>query len=291
MSFVERAVMPMRELGAYEALWMRKGTSFKSLADYFRIHPDALPSNFVCATDIERYAALALGTIRHARIGHFGLRIHGAGEYPPRLRDAKHPLALLYFMGNWDLVSSRCVAIIGTRTPSEEGRRTAAKLTQLLVADRFTIVSGLARGIDTVAHTTALTEGGFTIAILGTPITECYPSENRGLQHRISSRHLVVSQVPIVHYAQQPLRVKRGFFPERNSTISAMSEATIVVEAADSSGTLTAARHALDQGRPLFILDSCLKNRSLSWPRVLLNRGAIRVREYQDIQQHLSRAS
>ena len=126
IDFAERAVSPKRELGAYEALWAREGTWFKSIAEEFRAHPGAIPSDFVSAADIEKYARLALGAIRDAGIKHFGVRIHGAGDYPPKLRDAEHPVELLYFQGLWDLVNTRCVAIVGTREPSEEGKRRAA---------------------------------------------------------------------------------------------------------------------------------------------------------------------
>src|ERR1700721_1843905 len=120
--FQSRAVMPIRELGAYEALWAREGTSFKTLADTFRKHPGSIPSDFVAQREAEQYSRMALGTIREAGIKHFGIRVYGAGEYPPQLRDAQHPVQLLYFQGNWDITSSRCVAIVGTRHPTDEGR-------------------------------------------------------------------------------------------------------------------------------------------------------------------------
>jgi DNA processing protein len=90
---------------------------------------------------------MALGTIGAAGIKHFGIRVHGAGEYPAKLRDAEHPIELLYFQGNWDITSSRCVAIVGTRHPSDEGMRRAAKLARQFVKEGFTVVSGLAHGI------------------------------------------------------------------------------------------------------------------------------------------------
>jgi DNA processing protein len=93
-----------------------------------------------------------------------------------------------------------------------------------------------------------------------------YPPENRELQQQIADRHLVISQVPIVRYSQQHFRGKKHFFPERNVTMSALTEATIIVEAGETSGTLIQARHALKQKRTLFILDSCFQNPSLSWP-------------------------
>jgi DNA processing protein len=289
--FADRAVSPKRELGAYEALWARESAWFKSIAEDFRAHPGAIPSDFVSQADIEKYSRLALGAIRDAGIKHFGIRIHGAGEYPQKLRDADNPIELLYFQGLWELINSRCVAIVGTREPSEDGKLRAAKLARLLATDGYTIVSGLARGIDTVAHKTAIDAGGFTIAVLGTPITEFYPPENRELQQQIADNHLVISQVPIVRYSQQHVKANRYFFPERNATMSALTEATIIVEAGETSGTLVQARHALKQKRQLFILDSCFQNSALKWPETFAKQGAIRVTDYEDIKKHLAAAN
>jgi DNA processing protein len=285
-----RVISPRRELGAYEALWAREGTWFKSIAEKFREHQDAVPTDFVSDTDIEKYARLALGAIRSAGIKHFGVRVHGGGEYPQKLRDAEHPIELLYFQGLWDLVNTRCVAVVGTREASDAGIKRAALLAKYLVGDKFTVVSGLARGIDTAAHTAAIESGGYTIAVLGTPITEYYPAENRGLQQRIADSHLVISQVPIVRYSNQHFQGKKHSFPERNATMSALTEATVIVEAGDTSGTLIQARHALKQGRKLFILDNCFRRPSLKWPAKFAELGAIRVGDYADIRKHLAPA-
>ena len=287
-SLVDRAISPSRELGAYEALWSREGTWFKSLAEMFRNHPGSLPSDFVPEAEGANHARLALGAIHAAGIRHFGVRVHGDGQYPTRLRDATHPVELLYFQGRWDLVYTPCIAIVGTRNPTDAGRRRAARLARLCVADGYTVVSGLARGIDTVAHTTAMAEHGFTIAVLGTPITQCYPPENRELQTAMADRHLVISQVPIVRYGRQHLRTRPRFFPERNATISGLTEATIIVEAGETSGTLIQARHALKQGRLLFILASCFQVPSLTWPAKLAALGAIRVSDYDEIRKRLA---
>lgn len=286
--FQARAVMPARELGAYEALWAREGTSFKTIAETFRKHPGAIPSDFVSPAECQQYSRLALGTIRAAGIKHFGIRVHGAGEYPEKLRDAEHPVELLYFQGNWDLTSTPCVAIVGTRNPSEDGARRAAKLTRHFVRENYTVVSGLAQGIDTIAHTTAIEAGGQTIAVLGTPITACYPRGNEQLQRRIADEFLVISQVPIVRYSRQGPKWNRLFFPARNITMSALTQATVIVEAGSTSGTLIQARHALRQKRQLFILDSNFKNPELTWPAKFAELGAIRVRDFDDIRAHLA---
>jgi len=287
-NFEERAIVPALELGAYEALWAKEDTWFKSLAELFRRHPGSVPSDFVAKAEAEHYARLALGAIRAARVKHFGIRVNGAGDYPPKLRDAEHPVELLYFQGNWDLTSTRSVAIVGTRNPSEEGRRRAAKLARLFVRADYTVVSGLAQGIDTVVHTTAMEVGGRTIAVLGTPITAVYPRENEPLQKRIADEFLVISQVPIVRYSRQKPNKNRLFFPERNVTMSALTDATIIVEAGETSGTLVQARHALKQRRKLFILDSCFKNPELTWPAKFVERGAIRVTEFDEIIEKLA---
>ncbi|EQD73061.1 SMF protein [mine drainage metagenome] len=286
--FTERAIVPARELGAYEAQWARKGVTFKTLANTFREHAGAVPSDFVSQEEAQQYARMALGTIREAGIRHFGIRVNGAGEYPVRLRDAVHPIEFLYYQGNWDITSTPCVAIVGTRHPTDEGARRTAKLARAFVRASFTVVSGLAQGVDTVAHRTVIENGGQTIAVLGTPITTCYPPENATLQKQIADKFLVISQVPIVRYSRQTPRGNRLFFPERNVTMSALTQATVIVEAGNTSGTLIQARHALMQGRKLFILESCFRNKELTWPTNFLDRGAIRVSEFEDIMSHLA---
>lgn len=229
--------------------------------------------------------------MQKADVGRFGVRIAGAGEYPDKLRDAEYPAALLYYQGWWDLVNSRCVAVVGTRTPTADGEQRTRQVVSALVRDNFTIVSGLAKGIDRVAHETAISAGGRTIAVIGTPISHFYPAENKKLQEVIARDYLLISQVPIKRWENQGPKQNRIFFPERNITMSALTEATIIVEAGETSGTLVQARHALKQKRKLFILDSCFKNPNINWPHRFEKEGAIRVRSYDDIAKHLSSSS
>jgi len=290
--FTTRPISPLLELGAYEALWKQKGASFKSIADLFRKKIGAIPSDFVTEGEAQKHAQLTLKLLAKAGIEKFGIRVHGAGEYPERLRDAWHPIEMLYYQGWWDLVNHpRLVAIVGTRNPSDEGIRRARKLVNLLVKDQFGIVSGLAKGIDTIAHTTAIGAKGITIAVIGTPINTTYPPENVELQKKIAEEFLLISQIPVFRYSQQTYKGNRLFFPERNITMSALTEATIIVEAGETSGTLTQARAALAQKRKLFILDSCFKNPALTWPKRFQEQGAIRVSEYEDIKAHLGTPS
>jgi len=284
-------ISPQREMGAYEALWDEDGATFKTISEKLNRRPDTVPSDLVEPNRAEKYRELVRDVMAKANVGRFGVRVLGAGEYPDKLRDADYPLALLYYRGWWDLVNSRSVAVVGTRTPSEDGLKRARKLVKALVKDGFTIVSGLAKGVDRAAHETAIEEGGRTIAVIGTPISHSYPAENRELQEKIAQEFLLISQVPIKRWQNQGPKQNRIFFPERNITMSALTEATIIVEAGETSGTLVQARHALKQRRKLFILDSCFTNPNITWPHRFAEEGAIRVRDYADITRHISTPS
>jgi DNA processing protein len=276
-------ISPQRELGAYEALWLESGATFKSIAERFAADPEALPSDFVPAGTAKACAAEVLSLLKSKGVSRFGIRIHHAGDYPAKLRDARHPVEMLYYRGVWELTETPCMAIVGTRQPTDDGLARARRLARELVARNYTVVSGLAAGIDTAAHKGAMDAGGRTIAVVGTPLGEVYPRENRDLQETLASKFLVISQVPVLRYAAQKPPQNRLFFPERNVTMSALTEGTIIVEAGETSGTLIQARAALHQGRKLFILDSCFNRRDLTWPARFVEQGAIRVREPDDI--------
>lgn len=284
-----KSVSPLFEMGAYEALWQRKEITFKKLSELFASRPGSIPSDFVNEAEAIEYGSVVRGLFEKANIKRFGVRIHRAGEYPQKLRDATYPIELLYYQGWWDLVESRSVAVVGTRHPTNDGLTRTRNLVRKLTEDGFTIVSGLASGIDTKAHLTAIEQGARTIAVIGTPLSHYYPRENKELQQQIAKEFLVVSQVPVCRYEKHDYRWNRAFFPERNITMSALTEATIIVEASDTSGTLIQARAALKQGRKLFILDSCFRNDQITWPHKFAKMGAIRVYDYDDIQQHLSK--
>lgn len=288
--FRARAVSPFLEMGAYETLWTKPKTTFKSLSARFARHPGSVPSDFVSPQEARECAAFVKRRFEEAGVERFGVRVHGASEYPNKLRDAAHPVECLYYRGWWDLAMSRSVAVVGARKPSREGLARTRRLVRELVNDDFTVVSGLAAGIDRMAHETAIDEGGRTIGVIGTPLSHVYPKENAELQLGIAENFLIVSQVPVKRYESQDYRLNRLFFPERNITMSALTEATIIVEAGEASGTLIQARAALGQGRKLFILDSCFRNSRLTWPDKLAEKGALRVRSYDDIRQHLPAA-
>ena len=281
------AVSPFVEMGAYEAMWAEcKSVSFKTLAARFAAHPGSVPSDFVKGEKCNEYSRFVQDRFAEVGLESFGVQLNGMMEYPLTLRDAAHPVELFYYSGAWGLSWSPSVAVVGTRNPSGDGLKRARRLVKALVKDDFTVVSGLAAGIDTIAHRTAMEEGGCTIAVIGTPLSETYPRQNDQLQQEIIKRFLVISQVPVKRYSMQDYRSNRLFFLERNVTMSALTRATVIVEAGKTSGTFIQARAALKQGRSLFIMNSCF-DRGLQWPERLEAEGAIRVRDYDDIAKQI----
>ena len=276
-------ISPRRELGAYEALWLQQGATFKTLADKFASDPDALPSDFVSRAAADDAATETLALMKARGIDQFGVRIHHAGDYPPRLRDARHPVEMLYYQGAWELSETRSIAVVGSRKASEEGIKRARRLARELVERGFSVVSGLAEGIDISAHRSALEAGGRTIAVIGTPLGVFYPKAHQPVQEEIAAEHLLISQVPVLRYERQRVPQNKLFFPERNATMSALTEGTVIVEAGETSGTLTQARAALFQGRKLFILESCFQRTDITWPARFEALGAVRVRSTDDI--------
>lgn len=289
LSIENDAIMPSIEMGAFEALWANgEVSSFKQLRDKLTSSHTEFLSGLVDRDIAKQFYDKTVEKLHETGIDHFGIRISGTLDYPSTLRDADHRLALLYYLGNWDLVFSRGVSVVGTRHPSPEGMKRARRLVKGLVDAKFTIFSGLAAGIDTVAHQTAIEEGGSTVAVIGTPLWLRYPKENSDLYAKIAKDHLLISQVPMLSYQQKDIKFNRIYFPERNKTMSALSEATIIVEAGETSGTLIQARAALKQGRKVFILNNNFENPQLTWPHKLLKAGAKRVCDLEDILQELS---
>jgi len=183
--------------------------------------------------------------------------------------EEKHAPSHLYIAGNRDLLRrSPKVSIVGSRKASSEGLRRASILTRKLIDEGMVIVSGLAEGIDTSAHEAAIEVGGETIAVLGTPLQEFYPAKNRSLQERIMREYLAISQFA------PGSTVRPANFPMRNRTMALISDATVIVEAQNNSGSLHQGWEALRLGRPLFIMESNVKDTSLTWPAEMLQYGA-----------------
>ena len=275
------------EMGAYEALWERPGASFKRVHEWITGAPSGRASDLFPAETAEAYAQDISNRLAKASLGDVGIMLCGESAYPLKLGDARHPLQAVYYRGRWDLVDTRSVAVVGARRISGEGAARTRKLVRHLVEDGFTIVSGLAAGVDGIAHRTAIEMGGQTIAVLGTPITTVYPKPHAELQREIGDRFLVISQVPIILYSKRDHRHNRGFFPERNITMSALTDASIIVAIGESNGTLIQSKAALDQGRRLFLLNSCFQRDGVTWPHRFAERCAVRAYGYEDIRSRL----
>ena len=184
--------------------------------------------------------------------------------------ELKYAPPVLHLDGDETLLSSEFlrVAIVGSRKASPEGERRGKRLAKLLVQEGVVVVSGLAEGIDFSAHMGALNSGGKTIAVLGTPLSKCYPAKHRSLQEHLAQEHLVVSQFENGH------RTRPSDFVKRNRTMALLSHASVIVEANDGSGTLSQAAETVRLGRPLFIMRSVLERADLEWPRRFIDQGA-----------------
>lgn len=283
-----RVISPFKEMAAYEAIWVRDKINFKRIAELFNKHPHSLPSCFVTKDEIKEYSTLLEKKLFSNQHIYPNVIINNTFDYPQKLRDAISPIEVLYYSGHIEFLDTKGIAIVGSRKPTANGLARAKKLVKLLVKDDITIFSGLAEGIDSIAHMTAIENKGRTVAVIGTPLNEFYPKQNKDLQLYIANKHLLISQVPFIKYSQQDYRWNRSFFPERNKTMSALSEATVIIEASETSGTLIQAKAALAQGRKLFILQNCFENKNITWPQKFEKLGAIRVREYEDIKKHLN---
>ncbi|MDE3213427.1 MAG: DNA-protecting protein DprA, partial [Bacteroidota bacterium] len=175
----------------------------------------------------------------------------------------------LFFNGDATLLHSGLkVSVVGSRNPSDEGVSNTRCIAETLVKNGVIIVSGLAKGIDTIAHETAIKMGGKTIAVLGSPLNRAYPAQNEDLLRIIRERHLAVSQFP------EGYPIKKENFPIRNRTMALLSDATIIVEASEKSGTRHQGWEALRLGRLVFILKEIIDNPGLTWPGEMIKYGA-----------------
>ncbi len=183
--------------------------------------------------------------------------------------EAKYAPRALFLRGDPALLRrGPRVSVVGSRRASAEGLRRARALSSALAHHGITVVSGLAAGIDRAAHEAAIEASGHTIAVIGTPLDSVYPKENRNLQERIARDHLLVSQFPSGH----PVLPKN--FPIRNRTMALLTDATVIVEAGEKSGTLHQAWEALRLGRLLLLLESVANDPALTWPAEMVKYGA-----------------
>lgn len=197
--------------------------------------------------------------------------------YPDLLKEIYDPPPMLFFRGDVSLLRSPMVAIVGTRNPTVYGKAAAERLGTELSKTGMTVVSGMARGIDTVAHVAALEAGGKTVAVFGCGVDVCYPAENRPLLARLAEEALILSEFPMGSpaYPQN--------FPVRNRIVSGLSYGVVVVEGAQYSGSGVTARLAVDQNREVFAVPGNITSQQSFGPNLLIKQGAHLVQDVNDV--------
>ena len=205
----------------------------------------------------------------------------GDPEYPPLLLQTADPPLLLHVHGRVELLQAMSVAVVGSRHPSPQGADNARAFAAHLSRAGWTIVSGLALGIDSAAHEGALDGAGSTVAVLGTGLDRIYPARHHALAHRVAAQGLLVSEFPI---GTPPLREN---FPMRNRIIAGLSQGTLVVEAAVRSGSLITARMALESGRDVFAIPGSIHSPQSRGCHALIKQGAKLVDAADDVLSEL----
>lgn len=206
-------------------------------------------------------------------------------DYPARLREIYDPPAVFFYRGTLAQDDEACVAVVGSRRCTHYGRMVAEELGAGLARAGLTVVSGMARGIDSAAHRGALGAGGRTVAVLGTGLDICYPRENSKLMQEIAASGAVVSEFPL---GSPP---EPWHFPVRNRIISGLSRGVVVVEAAARSGALITAELALEQGRDVMAVPGNVTSPSSQGTNRLIKQGARLVEGVEDVLDELGLAS
>jgi DNA processing protein len=219
-----------------------------------------------------------------ARVSELGVTVltWDSPDYPSLLKAIPNPPPVLYVQGEFLPQDEWALGVVGTRRATVYGREATRMLVSGLAASGVTIVSGLAHGIDTHAHRTALDAGGRTIAVLGSGVDIIYPSENRKLAERITSCGALVSEYPL------GTRPEGGNFPPRNRIISGLSLGLLVVEGSRRSGALITADYAAEQGREVFAVPGNILNQASAGPNQLIQQGAKLVTTIGDILEELN---
>src|SRR3972149_2646502 len=203
-------------------------------------------------------------------------------NYPDLLKKIYDPPPLLFVFGRFEPRDAFSLAIVGTRTPSPYGQKSAESFAAALSGLGLTIVSGLARGIDTIAHVTTLTSKGRTLAVIGSGLDVPYPPENRELMHRIADSGAVVSEFPMGTKPDAP------HFPRRNRIISGLTLGTIIIESLEDGGAMITATTALDQNREVFAVPGSIFEKRSSGTHKLMREGqATLTNSVEDIVEEL----
>lgn len=203
-------------------------------------------------------------------------------EYPPLLRELPQPPWVLYGKGDRSRLQPPCLAIVGTRKPTSYGKRVTTTLASEAVTQGWSVVSGMAMGIDGVAHVAALEAGGTTVAVLGCGVDVIYPKHHRMLYQRLVTEGVILSEMPP---GTQP---HPGLFPQRNRLISGLSRGVLVVEAAEKSGSLITADCAMEQGREVFAVPGPITSKQSRGTNRLIQQGAKCILSSADIWEEFS---
>lgn len=199
-------------------------------------------------------------------------------EYPQILKKIYDPPVSLYIIGNKEILNSDSVAIIGCRDCTQYGKQIARELAYNIANQKINIVSGLAKGIDAIAHKGCILAGGKTIAVLGNGLDKIYPKENIALAQQIlKTGGAIISEYPL---GEKP---QKQNFPERNRIVSGMSKGIIVVEAKEKSGTLITVDFALEQGKDVFAVPGNINSESSIGTNKLIKQGAKLITSYKDV--------
>jgi DNA processing protein len=220
--------------------------------------------------------------IQRARAAGIKMIPFSDAAYPASLRAIADPPPLLYVKGELRDNDSRAIAIVGSRSASDYGRRIARDLARGLASFGFTVVSGMARGIDGMAHESALQAGGRTLAVLGSGVDHAYPPEHEMLYRRISENGAVISELPM---GARPIAFN---FPARNRLISGLSLGVVVVEATEKSGSLITASLAAEQGREVFAVPGEAGASRSRGSHRLIRQGAKLVETVEDIIEEIA---
>jgi DNA processing protein len=262
-------------------------TYFKDISSAWQANPDELKlcgienSTVDSIVKVRNSINLELESENLIRLGIRFLTWHDA-EYPRRLKEIHDRPPYIFIKGEIKSPDNTCIAVVGTRRPTVYGRQVAEELAANLARNRITIVSGLARGIDTVGHMAALESGGRTVAVLGGSITNIYPFENTNLAGRICENGALITEYP------PGTRPRPEYFPRRNRIIAGLSLGTLVIEAGENSGALITARLALEQNREVFSVPGSILSEGSKGTNRLIQEGAKLVTSFSDILEELN---
>ena len=218
------------------------------------------------------------------KLARYGVTVYSNHDqgYPTRLKEIYDYPPLIYVRGSLLPEDDWSLAVVGTRTASVYGRQVTEELVSDLVRNRITVASGLARGIDAVAHHSALAAGGRTIAVFACGLDTIYPSEHTALAQSIMENGALISEYPL------GIRPRADYFPRRNRILSGLSLGVLVVEAGERSGALLTARHALEQNREVFAVPGNILSHMSRGTNHLIQEGAKLVRNTTDILEELN---